>query len=96
MSIAVITRFTANPQDAEQLTARHAALVAATRASCPGPAEARLGRVDDESWVAIWRWESAEHLAAARASAPGSAEARAAFELAKDPTGEDVELVYEA
>ncbi|GAA2738400.1 antibiotic biosynthesis monooxygenase [Actinocorallia aurantiaca] len=95
MPVITVTRFQADPADAEQIRARHAALVAATRAACPGLTEARLGRIDDETWAGVWRWDSAESLKAARQAIPGNAEAVAAFSLTRDAAGEDIEVLDE-
>ncbi|OLT32413.1 hypothetical protein BJF79_36130 [Actinomadura sp. CNU-125] len=93
MSVIAITRFKSDPADADELRARHAALVTALRAELPGPSDAWLGRVDDESWVGVWRWASTEHMEAAQALAQSRPEAAAAFALAKDVTGEAFDLV---
>jgi hypothetical protein len=93
MATTTITRFEADPAAADDLCRRHAELVAAVRAAAPGLVDARLGRVDDTRWVALWHWESAEGVAAARAAAPGLAEAAAAFGLARDVTVDDVEIL---
>ncbi|OUC97423.1 antibiotic biosynthesis monooxygenase [Streptosporangium minutum] len=95
MSLISITRFHANPADAEQVQDRHAALVTEIRATLPGLTEARLGRLDDETWVGIWRWDSAASLQAARQAAPGTAAATEAFALVRDVTAEDVEVLAE-
>ncbi|MBM0233141.1 antibiotic biosynthesis monooxygenase [Micromonospora sp. STR1_7] len=95
MSLLVITRFTADPAHAEDLPARHADLVSATRSAVGGPVEARLGRVDERHWVGVWQWESAEHLAEARKMVPGTPVATAAFALVDDPTAEEIQLVDE-
>ncbi|WP_049560523.1 antibiotic biosynthesis monooxygenase [Nonomuraea sp. SBT364] len=95
MSVITVTRFRADAADAEQLRARHTALVSATRAAVTGLTEARLGRLDDETWVGIWRWDSAESLRAARQAVPGNAEAVAAFSLTRDAAVEDIEVLDE-
>ncbi|GAA2394736.1 antibiotic biosynthesis monooxygenase [Nonomuraea africana] len=95
MSVITVTRFQIDPADAEQLRDRHAALVAATRAACPGLTEARLGRLDDETWVGVWRWDSAPSLQAARQAVPGNAEATAAFALTRESTVEDIDVLDE-
>ncbi|MET8199321.1 antibiotic biosynthesis monooxygenase [Micromonospora taraxaci] len=96
MSLLVITRFNADPAHADEVPARHADLVSATRSAVGGPIDARLGRVDERQWVGVWRWESAEQLAAARKVAPGSPAATAAFALVDDhPTAEEIQLVDE-
>ncbi|GLW96867.1 antibiotic biosynthesis monooxygenase [Microtetraspora sp. NBRC 16547] len=95
MPIISVTRFQADPADAEQVQARHAALVSAIRSVHPGLTEARLGRLDDETWVGVWRWDSAASLQAARQAAPGTPAAVAAFALARDVTAEDIEVLAE-
>jgi hypothetical protein len=96
MAMLVITRFTADPANAEEVPTRHAALVAATRSAVSGPTEARLGRVDERNWVGVWRWESAEQLAEARRIAPGRPETVAAFALVQAPTAEEIEIIDES
>lgn len=95
MSVIAIVHCQVDPADADEFRARHTALVAATRAAVPGLIEARLGRTDERGWAAIWRWESAEHLAAARASVGGGPVAGAAFALATEITGTEVEVLDE-
>ncbi|MER7617743.1 antibiotic biosynthesis monooxygenase [Nonomuraea wenchangensis] len=95
MSVVTVTRFQADPADAEELRARHAALVSATRAAFPGLTEARLGRIDDSTWVGVWRWDSAVSLQAARQAVPGDATAAAAFALTREATVDDIEVLDE-
>jgi quinol monooxygenase YgiN len=95
MPLISITRFQADPAHAEQVQARHAALVTAIRATLPGLTEARLGRLNDETWVGIWRWDCAASLAAARQAAPGTTAATEAFALVRDVTAEDIEVLAE-
>ncbi|TMR89614.1 antibiotic biosynthesis monooxygenase [Nonomuraea basaltis] len=95
MAIIRTTRFTAEPADAEQVLARRAALIAALRAATPGLTEARLTRIDERTWVDMWRWDSLADLEAATALAPSLPETKAAFEVAKDPSAEQGELVDE-
>ncbi|KAB8195912.1 hypothetical protein FH608_010530 [Nonomuraea phyllanthi] len=95
MPVIRVTRFQADPADAEQVQVRHAALVSAIRSAHAGLAEARLGRIDDETWVGFWRWDSAADLQAARQAAPGTPAAAAAFSMARDVTAEDIEVVDE-
>lgn len=95
MSVVTLTRFTIEPGDAAALRARHTDLVAAIRSAVPGLAEARLGKLDDRTWIGIWRWASAEDLQAARRIAPHRPEAAAAFALAREATAEDVAVVDE-
>lgn len=95
MPLISVTRFQADPADAEEIRARHAALVTAIRTAQPGLTEARLGRLDDRTWVGVWRWDSAASLQAARQAAPGTPAATEAFALVRDITAEDIELLAE-
>ncbi|MEU1688482.1 antibiotic biosynthesis monooxygenase [Micromonospora sp. NPDC005707] len=95
MSVVTLTRFRIDPADAAELRLRHAALVSAIRSAAPGLAEARLGKLDDETWIGIWRWESTEGLRAAREIAPARPESTAAFSLARDVTVEQMEIIDE-
>ncbi|GIG67002.1 antibiotic biosynthesis monooxygenase [Phytomonospora endophytica] len=87
MPILTITRVTARPGDADELVTRHDALV---RATGPGLADARIGRLDETTWIAVWRWDSAADLAAARQNA--GPEAAAAFALTTVRSAEEIEL----
>lgn len=95
MSVISVTRFHADPADAEQVQARHAALVTAIRSAQSGLTEARLGRLDDQTWVGVWRWDSAASLQAARQSASATPAAAAAFAVARDVTADDIEVLDE-
>ncbi|MFG3437036.1 antibiotic biosynthesis monooxygenase [Nonomuraea sp. NPDC047897] len=95
MAVISVTRFQAEPADAEQVRARHAALVTAIRAAQPGLTEARLGRLDDGTWIGVWRWDSAADLGAARQAASGTPAAVAAFAVARDVMAEDIEVLDE-
>ncbi|BCJ75356.1 hypothetical protein CS0771_49000 [Catellatospora sp. IY07-71] len=95
MTVITLTRFTADSAAQAELLVRHAALVSVTRSAGHGPTETRLGRLDERTWLAIWRWDSAEQLAAARGIAPGRPESAAAFALAEDVTVEQIEVVDE-
>ena len=95
MTMVAITRFKADPADADDVRVRHAALVSTIRSAASGLADARLGRLDDRTWVGIWQWDSAEHLRKAREAVANRPETAAAFALVTDVTGEEVELVDE-
>jgi quinol monooxygenase YgiN len=95
MPVISVTRFQADPADAEQVLARHTALVSAIRAARPGLTEARLGRLDDETWFGVWRWDSAASLQAARRAVPTTPAATEAFALVRDVTAEDIEILDE-
>jgi hypothetical protein len=90
-----VTHFTVNPADSAELKARHAAMVSALRAASPGPREARLGRVDEQTWAVIWRWDSMEHMRSTQEQARGNPHVEAAFALVSDINGEALELIDE-
>jgi heme-degrading monooxygenase HmoA len=93
MSVLRLSRFTADPASVDTLLARRAALIAAVRRSHPGLREASLVRVDDRTFVDVWRWDSADAMRAAVAAAPSMPETRAAFALVADTTAEDGEIL---
>jgi quinol monooxygenase YgiN len=95
VAVLRITRFTADPADAKEVLARNTALVAAVRAASPGPAEASLARLDDKTWVGLWRWESAADAQATFDAAHSIPETAAAFALVKDATAEQAEIIDE-
>ena len=70
-------------------------LIDAVRRACPGLLQAQLAKVDDETWVDAWRWESRGKAAAAIANVPNIPQAGAAFSLTRDATGEFADVVDE-
>jgi len=95
MTIIRTTRFTADPADASTVLERRRKLLEAIRAEFAGPAETWLVRVDERTWVDMWRWDSPETLRAALDGAPGLPEAAAAFAIARDVLAEQGEVVDE-
>src|SRR5689334_23577031 len=95
MTVIRTMRFCADPADAGAVLERRGQLLDAVRKEFDGPAETRLVRVDDRTWLDIWRWDSAEMLAAAVEGAHHMPEAMAAFALTRDVTGEQGEVVAE-
>jgi hypothetical protein len=95
MALIRTTRFTADPADTATVLQRRRNLLDAIRARFCGPAEARLIRVDERTWVDMWRWDSPETLQAALAAAPSLPEAAAAFAVARDISAEQGDLVDE-
>jgi quinol monooxygenase YgiN len=91
MAIVNIVKFTVRPEDADEMVVRRDALIDAAREAAPGLIRAVLSRVDDETWVDIWHWESAESLQAAQ-NVVGPV-AQAALELVKDHEFTTGELV---
>jgi quinol monooxygenase YgiN len=82
VAIVNIVKFKVRPEDADEMVARRDALVEAARLASPGLRRAVLSKVDDESWVDVWHWDSEESLKAAQAEV--GPVARAAFELVSD------------
>jgi hypothetical protein len=95
MAVIRTTRFTVDPADVDEMIVKRAELIAAVRAAFAGLTEARLARVDEETWVDAWRWDSPVSMQVALAGAPALPEASAAFSLARDLTAEQAELVDE-
>ncbi|MDX6247461.1 MAG: hypothetical protein QOF10_821 [Kribbellaceae bacterium] len=95
MTILRLTRFTVEPSRADEMLEKRADLITAVRAKCAGPTETRLARVDEQTWLDLWRWDSDEALQEAVEVAHGLPEAPAAFAMVQDPTAERVELVDE-
>ena len=95
MPVIRLVRFTVEPSRATDMIARRADLVAATRQLYPGLIEARLTRVDDRTWLDLWRWESMSNAEAAIRGAHEIPGATAAFELTADLSAEFVEIVDE-
>ncbi len=95
MAVVRTTRFTIDPARTQEMLAARAALVAGVRARFPGLTEARLARLDDETWIDMWRWESEAHTQAALDGASTIPEAPAAFALTRDLTSETATLVDE-
>ncbi|MFF0255557.1 hypothetical protein ACFYPW_23995 [Micromonospora zamorensis] len=95
MALIRTTRFTADPADADTVLQRRTRLIAAIRAAFAGPTETRLVRVDERSWVDMWRWDSPETLQAALAGAPSLPEAAAAFAVVRDVSAEQGDVIDE-
>ena len=95
MALIRTTRFAVAPDDVETMQARRRRLLDVVRTEFGGPSEARLVRLDGETWLDIWRWDSGEALQAALAGAPRLAEAGAAFAVTRDVSTEQGELIDE-
>ncbi|MEU4482357.1 hypothetical protein AB0F68_30475 [Micromonospora sp. NPDC023966] len=95
MALIRITRFTADPADADTVLERRRNLLDAIRSAFGAPTETRLIRVDERTWVDMWRWDSPETLRAALDGAPRLPEAAAAFAVARDVTAEQGDVVDE-
>ena len=92
-----LARYRVDPQNTEELTRRWEAAVDAIRATFPGLVGANLARLDEQTWIDVWRWESAEAAQAAAQGAPSVPEAAAMFSLIAEPLAMDhAEIVREA
>jgi hypothetical protein len=95
MSVIRMTRFVVQPADVELMLDRRADLISAVRAAYPGLTEARLARLDDQTWIDMWCWDSAASVQTALAGAPALPEAAPAFSLTRDATAEQADIVDE-
>ena len=95
MAVIRLVRFTVEPTRADDMIARRADLVAATRRLYPGLVEARLTRVDEQTWLDLWHWESMDHAEDAIRGAADIPGAAAAFELTSNLSAEFTEVVDE-
>ena len=95
MALIRTTRYTADPADADTVRERRTELLAAIRATFGGPAETRLIRVDERTWVDMWRWDSPETLRAALEGGPRLPQAAAAFAVVRDVSAEQGDVVDE-
>lgn len=93
MAVLRLDQFTIDPVDTGELLTRHAALVAAARDAFPGLIEVHLAKVDDRTWLDVWRWDSLASAQAAVAGAPAIPEAAAAFSVTKNIIVEFAEVV---
>jgi hypothetical protein len=90
-----MTRFKVDRANADELLARRNALVAAVRQAYPGLTEARLAKLDEETWLDTWRWSSRADAQAAIDHASEIPQTAEAFSLVKDVTGEFADIVDE-
>ncbi|GAA1513347.1 hypothetical protein [Kribbella lupini] len=95
MSVLRLTRLTVDADRADEMLARRAALIEAVRGMTDGLTDTRLARVDEETWLDVWRWESGEALDEVAATAPGLPVAQAAFAVVRDAQVERYDLVDE-
>ena len=82
MTVLRLDNFTIDPADTGELLTRHAALAAVAKDAFPGLIDVQLAKIDDQTWIDVWRWDP---LADAQAAAQGPTipEAGAAFSLTK-------------
>ncbi len=97
MAVFELARFVVDPADAEEMLSRRDEMVAAIRRAFPGLIDARLARLNDQTWIDVWRWESLAAAKAAAAGAPRIPEAAQTFALIKDVIAmEHAEIAHEA
>jgi quinol monooxygenase YgiN len=95
MAVLRLTRFKVDPANTEEMLARRAALVAAVREAYPGLLHTQLAKVDDQTWIDAWRWDSLASARNAIEHASTIPEAAAAFSLTTDTTAEFADIVDE-
>ena len=93
MAVLRLDQFTIDPADTVELLTRHGALVAVAKDAFPGLIEVQFARVDDQTWLDVWRWDSLASAQAAVSGAPAIPEAAAAFSVIKSITVEFAEVV---
>ena len=92
MTVLRLDRFRIDPADTEELLTRYSALAAVAKDAFPGLIDVQLAKIDDQTWIDVWRWDS---LANAQAAAPGPTipEAGAAFSLTESLAVEYAEVL---
>lgn len=95
MTVLRITRFKTDPEKAQEMLAARETLIKKVRESFPGLHEARIAKIDDETYIDVWRWEEMANVQAAIAAVPTMSEAGAAFALTRDATAEFAEVISE-
>jgi hypothetical protein len=96
MSVVRMARFEVEPADVGKLMEARTALLDALRQRCTGLTGARLGRVDERTWVDLWLWESRDDLDRALAAGQTISEAPTVFALTQNLTTEDLDVVDES
>jgi hypothetical protein len=85
-----VHKATVDPANAAALVALRPRLIDAVRAACPGFAGATLVRLDEQTWLDVIEWESAEASAAAREVEAYLPEAAELFSLIQEQLSADV------
>ena len=83
MTVLRLDSFTIDPADTGELLTRHSALAAVAKDAFPGLIDVQLAKIDDQTWIDVWRWDSLANAQAAAAQGPTIPEAGAAFSLTK-------------
>jgi hypothetical protein len=95
MSVLRLTRLTVDAARADEMLVLRAALIEAVRRTTDSLTDTRLARVDEETWLDVWRWDSGDALDEVAAAAPQLPEAQAAFAVVRDAQVERYDLVDE-
>jgi hypothetical protein len=61
MAVLELARFKVGIGKAEAMVSSRDDMMAAMRARFPGLIEARLARLDEETWIDVWRWDTLEN-----------------------------------
>jgi len=93
MTVLRLDSFTIDPADTGELLTRHAALAAVAKDAVPGLIDVQLAKIDDQTWIDVWRWDSLANAQAAAAQGPTIPEAGAAFSLTKSLAVEYAEVL---
>ncbi len=97
MAVFELARFKVDPSDAAKMLASRDEMIAAMRARFPGLLEARLARLDDQTWIDVWKWETLAAAKTAAEHAPSVPEAETMFSLIKEVESmEHAEILHEA
>lgn len=81
MPVFELARFQADPSSATELLTRHTAAVDAIRRQFPELIQANLARLDEDTWIDIWKWADLDAAKKAADQAPTIPEAAAMFAL---------------
>ena len=79
MTVLRLDSFTIDPAHTGELVTRHSALAAVAKDAFPGLIDVQLAKIDDQTWIDVWRWDSFASSQAAAAQGPAIPEAGAAF-----------------
>ncbi|HEX2054084.1 MAG TPA: antibiotic biosynthesis monooxygenase [Actinomycetota bacterium] len=92
-----LARYRVDPSNAGELMKRWPPAVEAIRKCFPGLVGAELARLDEQTWVDVWKWESREAAQVAAQGAPQVPEAAALFSLIAEPLSmEHADVVSQA
>jgi hypothetical protein len=95
MAVLRFARFTTDPDRADEMLAKRAALISTIKAQFPALTDTCLARVDQSTWIDTWRWESLAEAESAIGRAPSIPEAGAAFAVTSDMNAHFAEIVDE-